>query len=162
MTTVTLIGVGFGVVGLVFLALGIGIARSTIRFRRRAERARGTIVALRMRRTSSSTPSLSSGGDATVSPPTLSGGGGGGRVYLPTVAFTTAEGREIRSESSFGSNPPPGRVGDSVGVLYDPARPERFRVDTLLGRGGCLWVALVVLAVGMLAISAIMLDIAGS
>ncbi|MBV9413617.1 MAG: DUF3592 domain-containing protein [Solirubrobacterales bacterium] len=29
-------------------------------------------------------------------------------------------------------------MGDSVRVLYDPADPRRVRLDTRMGRGGCL------------------------
>ncbi len=141
-STVTLIGAAFALFGLVFVTIGGAIARSAARFRRHAGRTTGTIVALRMRHSSSSSGAIS------------------GPYFLPTVAFTTRDGREIRAEAAVGSNPPPGRVGRTVGVLYDPDQPERFRVDTLLGRGGCIPVVFIVIGIGFVGIGALMLSIA--
>jgi hypothetical protein len=114
-------GAPVGGVGLVFLVIGAVLARTTRRFQRIAQRTKGRIVSL----------------DTT-----RRGATGGWQVsstgYYPTVRFTTAEGQEVTAQSHFGSNPPPGRVGETVGVLYDPADPKRVRVDTMLGRGGII------------------------
>ena len=50
----------------------------------------------------------------------------------PVVEFETADGRTIRFASRAGSNPSMYKRGDSVGVLYDPARPEAAKVDSFL------------------------------
>lgn len=155
-----MIGAGFALFGLVFFVIGAGIARAAARFRRHAERAEGRILSLRMRSSSSSRAmGMSSGGDPAISPPSVSGGGSSW-VYLPTVAFTTRDGREVSAEAAVGSNPPPGRAGATVGVLYDPNHPERFRVDTLLGRGGCLPIVFIVIGLVFVAIGALVLSIA--
>lgn len=50
----------------------------------------------------------------------------------------------------------------TVDILYDPDDPERFRIDTLLGRGGCLPAVAIVIGLGFVAIGALMLSIASS
>jgi len=106
----------FYAVGLGVIVLGVVIMVNARRFRRRAVRVPGRIVAMRVR----------------------------GSMYYPVVAFTTLDGRYVETGTNFGSSPPPGRVGDAVYVLYDPADPARARVDSLSGRGtlfGALFVA---------------------
>ncbi len=131
----TLIAVARGLFGLVFVAIGVALTRSTRRFLRVAERTRGTVVSLRLRVGSS----ISSGPSAPppTTPPTAGDAGGSrqSRAYVPTVTFTTRQGEELTAESRIGSNPPAGRVGHEVGVLYDPADPSEFRIDSFLGRG---------------------------
>jgi hypothetical protein len=46
--------------------------------------------------------------------------------HLPVVEFTAATGQAVRFTSSFRGDPP-FRVGDTVGVLYPPARPSKAR-----------------------------------
>lgn len=47
-----------------------------------------------------------------------------GYMFAPVVRFKTVEGNTIEFESSFRSNPPAYRTGQSVSVLYDPAEPR--------------------------------------
>ncbi|MBV8998619.1 MAG: DUF3592 domain-containing protein [Solirubrobacterales bacterium] len=49
---------------------------------------------------------------------------------MPTVEFTTADGTPVRATSNIGTNPRPGRVGESVTVLYDPRNPQKVRVQS--------------------------------
>jgi len=45
-------------------------------------------------------------------------------LFYPVVEFTTPAGQVVRFQDRTGSNPPAYRVGETVEVLYDPARPE--------------------------------------
>ena len=94
--------------------VGVGMLVRTRRFLARAVRVPGMVTGLRR------SPSS----------------GNGGSTYRPQFAFRTYEGREVHTESSIGSNPPPARPGQSITVLYDPRDPNRARVDSLVGRGG--------------------------
>lgn len=136
-----LIAVILAVIGGVLTAGGVTAARANARFRRRAERAQGTIVELQLG---------ASPGDTVVA-------GGSGPLYYPVVAFTTGEGRPIRARSAFGANPAPGRVGDTVTVLYDPRDPHSFRLDRFAAGGGCVTAALLVAGLTVLAVAAIVL-----
>ena len=49
-------------------------------------------------------------------------------TYLPVFAFTLPDGREVRAEGSFASNPPCCAVGDVVSVRYLPADPAQARM----------------------------------
>ena len=125
--------------GCVFVAIGWAFVSNASRFRRTAARADGTLVA--------------------VQAVTSSGTMMSGLQYRPTVEFRTADGAQVRATSPLATNPPPGRPGDRVRVLYDPADPQRVRLDTLLGRGGCLgWIFIVVgvvpLAIGVIGLVA--------
>jgi hypothetical protein len=136
--TLTLSAVGLGVFGLVFVAIGVSANRSTRRLLRRAERTRGTVVSLRLRLGS---PSMSGPTVPLAGEPSTADSAGGAslsRAYLPTVRFTTLAGEQVTAESKTGSNPPPARVGHEVTVLYDPRAPSDFRIDSVLGRGGCI------------------------
>lgn len=130
----------FGAVGLLFALIGALIERSSRRFARIAERATGTIVKLSFSRRASFGTVTSTGGS-----------------LYPTVRFTTADGREVTAQSHVGSNPPPGKVGDTVGVLYDPRNPERVRVDTRTGRGCCLGVAFLLIGAALIAAAIVIL-----
>ncbi|WP_169984426.1 DUF3592 domain-containing protein [Microbispora sp. H10836] len=101
-----LLGVGAG-----FGLLGGGIVLQARRFRRRGRRAQGQIVRLRTRRSHHTT------------------------MYYSTVRFTTEQGRQVEAEARFGSSPPPGRPGEHVPIVYDPARPGRVRVDSAWSDG---------------------------
>lgn len=80
---------------------------------------------------------------------------GSDTLFYPVVEFTTPEGQVVRFQDRNGSNPPAHRVGETVDVLYDPARPQVAAIASwkdlwlfstiLLGFGG-LWVLLGVLA----------------
>ncbi|WP_327045709.1 DUF3592 domain-containing protein [Microbispora sp. NBC_01189] len=123
-------------IALVFFGVGAGFALpgavlvlDARRFRRRGARARGQVVRLRIRRSGRTT------------------------VYYSTVRFTTACGRQVEAEARFGGNPPPGRPGAFVPVVYDPARPARVRLggaahDGTMHGGICLAIGVLAVALG--------------
>jgi hypothetical protein len=76
-----------------------------------------------------------------------SGGSSGGYTYRPVFQFRTYDGRDVRVESSVGSNPPSARPGQQVNVLYDPMRPEHARLDTFTQRGGLVVLIMLVFTV---------------
>lgn len=155
----TPLGAIFAGVGLVFLLIGIGLARSGRRFSRHAERTQGTVVGFAATTHSGSIGGdAAPGGEATLTPIASPEGG---LVYRPTVVFTTRDGSEVRATSPFGGNPRPGRRGDTVRVLYDPLNPRRFRVDSGVGRGTCLAVALMLFGGVFAAIGVAVLVLAG-
>ena len=88
---------------------------------------------------------------------------GSAGVYCPLVDFTTAKGEPVRFESQFGTMPASHRVGQSVEVRYDPADPQKAKVDSATANWfvpGCtiamglafLILGLVFLVVGVLVI----------
>jgi hypothetical protein len=123
--------------GLVFVLVGLIISRGSRGFRG-AARTQGTIVSF----------------DSRV-PGSVRGPGGlrlGGAwspgaeiVYMPTVQFSTADGTQVTATSPVGTNPQPGKVGDSVTVLYDPANPQRVRVGSVKRAATCIEVAFLLL-----------------
>lgn len=140
MSTGAIIIAVFGAIGLALLAIGLTIAISSRRFRSRAARAEGTIVALRAR----------GSGTGSINAPIVTG-----PLYHPTVAFTTADGRAVRAESRVATNPPPGKVGDTVTVFYDQANPERFTIAKTQRRLGCLAAGFIALGLAFMAVAAI-------
>jgi hypothetical protein len=140
MSAGAVITAAFGAIGLALLAIGLTIAISSRRFRSRAGQAEGTIVALRAR----------GSGTGSISAPIVTG-----PLYHPTVAFTTADGRAVRAESRVGTNPPPGKVGDTVTVFYDQAKPERFTTGKTQRRLGCLAAAFIAFGLVFVGVAAI-------
>ena len=63
---------------------------------------------------------------------------------MPTVEFTTADGTPVLATSHIGTNPRPGKVGQTVTVMYDPRNPQRVRVGSVKRTAGCLEVAFLV------------------
>ena len=65
-------------------------------------------------------------------------------IGFPVVRFTTTEGQVAEVETNQGRSPAPGRKGQAVMVLYDPADPTRVLVEDFLGQGkiilGCMGV----------------------
>ncbi len=128
--------------GLIFVLVGLIIRTSAGGFRG-AARAEGTIVDF----------------DARV-PGTVRGTGGfgfggspgGDMVYMPTVEFATADGTPVRATSHIGTNPRPGKVGQTVTVMYDPRNPQRVRVGSVKRTAGCLEVAFLVFGGGVAAL----------
>ncbi len=88
-------------------------------------------------------------------------GGTTGPHYRPVVKFTTSDGREVQAESRVAGNPAPARVGDTVGVFYDPEDPTRIQLDTAVGRGGCLAFALIFVGAVFCATGVVVLVAAG-
>lgn len=50
-------------------------------------------------------------------------------VYYPVVRYRTERNKSVVFKGDSGSNPPSYRVGDEVGVLYLPDRPQRAVID---------------------------------
>ncbi|MEV7009669.1 DUF3592 domain-containing protein [Streptosporangium sp. NPDC051022] len=107
MSTVPLFGI---VIGAVFIATSIRVITVGQWLLRHGTRVPGVVVGLRR-----------------------SGGGKG--VYYPTLRFQTVQGSVVETESDLGSNPSPVRPGQQVMVVYDPARPQRVRLDGAGGSG---------------------------
>ncbi len=63
------------------------------------------------------------------------------RVYYPVLRYRTQQGATKEVVSSVGSTPPRYKEGDSVAVLYDPAKPEDVRIHSFIN----VWVAPLVL-----------------
>jgi hypothetical protein len=103
----------FVLAGIGFVAFGAQVIRTGRRLRRYGRHVPGTVVRVRWQRNQQ----------------------GGGGLFYPTFRFRTADGREIVIESDLGANPAPAREGQQVGVVYDPARPQRARIDSMLGGG---------------------------
>ncbi len=103
-----LIGVIFTAVGAGLLVLTGGLWMETRAFVAGAARAKGEVTELEERR---------SGGDSSP-------------TYRPTVRFLAADGTEVTFQSSTSSNPPSHRVGDEVGVLYEPGNPRHAEIDS--------------------------------
>jgi hypothetical protein len=62
-------------------------------------------------------------------------------MFAPLVRFQTADGRSIEFQSSLRTNPPSYSPGESVTVLYDPARPVSAEIANLFS----IWFAPMVL-----------------
>lgn len=76
--------------------------------------------------------------------------------YYPVVRFVTGSGQVVQYRDHLGENSPAYRVGDPVRVLYDPANPQRARLDTWAS----LWLeAMILLMIGvpLLFVSAVIL-----
>jgi len=67
----------------------------------------------------------------------------GTTMYSPVVRFTTAEGIAIEFRSSVGTSSPPYSIGDTVGVLYLPANPEKANINSISG----LWTGAIILSI---------------
>lgn len=129
-----IVGIVLALGGMFFCAIAYGIGYGQARLRRRRVRTEGTIVAFDARwgRSTAVAPAPSPEGIMAQT-------SGGGPSYHPVVEFRTSDGETVRGTSSFGSNPRPGRVGDSAVVYYDPQDPRRVLVDTGRSRAmtGC-------------------------
>lgn len=133
--------------GLVFVFVGLIIRTSAGGFRGGA-RAEGTIVGFDAR-----VPGTMRGPDGFG----FGGSPGGGMVYMPTVEFTTADGTPVRATSHIGTNPRPGKVGQTVTVMYDPRNPQRVRVGSVKRTAGCLEMAFLVFGGGVAALGIVIL-----
>lgn len=59
-----------------------------------------------------------------------------GTSYYPVVSFQDTSGTQQRVQTSMGSNPPAHDVGESVTVLFDPAKPQKMRIKGFWGVWG--------------------------
>jgi hypothetical protein len=100
----------FLAIGLAFAGVSLWAIRDTQSFVAKAATAEGQVVSLEYRYDSS-----------------RSSGSGG--AYYPVVKYKTATGEEHTFHSNAGSSPPSYRVGEAVGVLYDPKNPFDARID---------------------------------
>ncbi|MQA80905.1 MAG: DUF3592 domain-containing protein [Streptosporangiales bacterium] len=98
----------FAVVGTLFVLHGIRALVEFLSFRRRAVRCEGLVADMRK--------VWHSGRGSNNS---------GHYIHYPVLAFRATDGREVQTVAKNGSNPPMHRVGDNVGVLYDPRDPAR-------------------------------------
>lgn len=104
----TIIGPIFLVVGLGLLAGCFGAYTRTKRFLAAAREARAEVVGMDERH----------------------GGSSQSRSYHPILRYRTQEGVTKEIVSSVGSNPPRYKKGDSVAILYDPAKPDDMRIHS--------------------------------
>jgi anti-sigma factor RsiW len=135
--------------GLLFVLVGLVIRKASRGFRG-AARTQGTIVALDPR-----VP-------GTIRAPGGKFGFGGWQgsdemVYMPTVEFTTADGTQVKATSNVGTNPRPGRVGDTVTVLYDPRNPQKVRVQSGKSTVTCMEAAFMVFGGAVAALGIVIL-----
>lgn len=156
-------GAAFTGAGLLFILIAVGMMVVSGRFRRRGARAQGRIVDFVTTDPTSyripGTPFGHTRGPRMGPPidpgalgaggvqPSVPGPGGplGGFIYRPTVEFTTADGQEVRATSTTGTNPHPGKVGDTVTVYYDPRDPHRVQVSSTRRVRGCVETGFIVL-----------------
>jgi hypothetical protein len=52
----------------------------------------------------------------------------------PIVEFRTRDGQRLRVEGSISASPTPYRVGERIGVFYDPANPSDALIDSFIER----------------------------
>lgn len=116
MSTSAWLVLGLGLGGLLFGGIGLGMLLAQRDFRRIALRASGQVVRLRPSRADD------------------------GVVYYATVRFVTVNGQVVEAETGFGSDPPPAPLGARVRLLYDPARPDRMRMEGLWRSGALIGV----------------------
>ena len=101
-----IIGVVFGLVGLLLMAIGLFIWFRTRMFMSSAQEVKGTVIRM----------VYSYGGSD-------SGGG-----YSPVYQFRTIDGQTIVVTDGISSNPPMFTEGQIIDVLYDPKNPQKARI----------------------------------
>jgi hypothetical protein len=94
-------------VGVLMLAGAIYLAVDTRAWLARAVEAPGTVIEMVRVRDSDS----------------------GSYMFAPLVRFATAEGKTIEFQSTLQTNPPAYHAGESVTVLYDPAKPNSAAIS---------------------------------
>jgi hypothetical protein len=104
------------VIGIILLLAGVGlgvgglVSRSrTQRFVESAVRGQAQVTGLEQRRGSRSTV-----------------------MYHPVLRFKTEAGAQHEVVSAVGSSPSPYKPGDTVPILYNPARPQEVRIHSFL------------------------------
>jgi hypothetical protein len=97
----------FLLIGLVFLATGVGLTLEHVRFKQKAIRSTGTVVELVPRQ-----------------------GSEGGQLWAPVIRFyDPGSGEEIEFTSRIASSPPAYAIGGVVVVLHPPGQPHLARAD---------------------------------
>ena len=102
------VGLIFGIVGILLLAIAAFFFMRTRTFIGRAKEAKGTVIQMEYRRNSSS----SSG------------------AYAAVYQFKTSDGQTIIKQDTLASNPPRFKVGQVLDVLYEPDNPNRATINT--------------------------------
>lgn len=126
---VSVFGLVFAGVGLLLVAAGAGITWYAVRFRARALRAAGVVVAVRHGREGSS----------------------------PVVSFRTAEGHWTQGQTPVRLTPPVVFKGNHVTVLYHPEHPARAYPARHLGCVAVLGIGLAAFAMIFVVIGVIAL-----
>ena len=111
-----LIPLVLGVVGAVFLVVGVRKFVRTRRFVNQASSATGTVTDVKSRISRSHT----------------SDGPRVRTLRYPVVRFQTQDGRTVEFESETGTNTFSQKPGEQVEVLYDPLKPEQARIKTFM------------------------------
>ena len=125
-----------GLIGLVFLPIGIGFWVNNTSFERDAEKATGTVIDHTMK------VSYDRDGDRSES-------------YAPDVRFRAADGKDYEFTDSISSSKKK-EIGSQVDVLYKPADPSDARIDSVARRWlfpgifGGVGALMVLIAVGLL------------
>lgn len=104
MSTGLIIGIVFGFVGLLLVAIAFFVWLRTRAFMQNSQEVKGTIIHMSYRSSSD----------------------GGG--YAPIFRFNTIDGRSMEVEDNLRTNPPQFREGQVVDVLYDPQDPSHARI----------------------------------
>ncbi|KPI10207.1 Protein of unknown function DUF3592 [Actinobacteria bacterium OK074] len=107
--------------GTLFFVIGLILAGVSVSFLTDAERARGTVVDLEWRNSSSSSGYRKGTGSGSHEP-----------SAYPVVEFTAADGTSTTFRDSTGSNPPAYERGERVEVLYRADSPEDARINGFL------------------------------
>lgn len=97
-----------GIVGVLFLLVGVGLFCREVWFGRIAQTAAGTVREVRVEENAD------------------------GPNFYPVVEFTTQAGRIVRFEGT--STTPVLALGTAVSVLYNPAKPEEARINSFVQR----------------------------
>lgn len=107
-----LVALVFGVVGVVPLLLGIYIYQQRSLFVAEANSAQGVVVEIFL-----ATSNARTGGEDI-------------KTYAPRVVFFAASNQKVEFRSRASKSDPGYKVGDQVPVLYDPATPEKAKINT--------------------------------
>ncbi len=134
-------GAGFTGLGLLFVLVGLLIRRTSRPFKG-GERAQGRIVGYETGPTAGMARVPGSRWRVGAYNPL-----GTTIIYRPRVVFTTHEGADVTATSRTGTNPRPGKVGDTVTVYYMPNDPQHVRVEAGRAQRTCLEVAFVLIGV---------------
>jgi hypothetical protein len=114
-----LIGVAiFGVVGLLSLYAAWRMVANTRAFQRTAAHATGVVTALKEESRENEKLEVT-------------------RAFYPVVAFQTQDGKRVTFTSDVAADQYASPVGETIKVLYDPANPQKARIESFesLGAG---------------------------
>ena len=128
METLALTGAVLAVLGALFALLGARFARDGRAFDRGAARAHGEITGVQWR--------------------AIGAAGGRSMTGFPVLRFTLPDGRVVVTVSRTGTTFDVADEGRAVSVLYDPAAPERARVDCAGSAAASPVVGAVLMAIG--------------